>query len=165
MTVSAELRRAYASAVDDRTPVSAIAIAHPGLSRIWRITDHHTAFSAEDENGTTVRFTTGPISIAPAGQNAGGRGTLGLKIGTTPDILRELVSAAQAANAAMTLVFYQYLLEHSLQPQWTQQLQIAGTEIMPDEGVIVAEAGTLAFEDLSFPRAYYRAVRWPGTDR
>lgn len=164
MSITAAHRRLYASPRDGVRLRECVSLTHPRFQRSWHLTTEKDGFSADDGEGNTIAFQPGPIDVVPPGQDDSGRGRMPLRIVATPEVCAEIVRATKQAIAPLTMVYRSYATD-SVTPGVIIRLEITGVEVDPAAGVVLAEAAMPALDGMAFPRATFRAARWPGLDR
>ena len=168
MSLTAALRREYASNATGVRIREGVTLSHPAFSRQRHISPDPFAWAADDGDGRTITYHPAPIAITQPGQDESGMGRLPITFAAVPEVVAELIRAADNATLPMTMTLREYL-DGNLVPEQVREFSLTGASIDTKAGTVSAVAALRVLTDAArWPRFLYRATgpkSFPGLDR
>lgn len=166
MTVSAALRKIYASAPATQRYVETLSFSHSLFSQSFYLTNDNQPWSYLLETGQLVTFTAMPFRIVLPKIDDKGQQDMGL---TLANIGRELVEPLEAAIAKpiepIRCVYRVYLDQPSTGPQNLPPLSLIITGVQITKETVSATATRADVLNRAFPYTFYRYDLYPGLRR
>lgn len=169
MTISAELKRVYASAPSDRRYIETLDLWHPRFPRNYLIVNDVQAWQfylQSNPLGPLVEFVPVPFHVQMP--TADGKGQQDLQI-QIDNIGREAMDAIEAASADPTInittTLRIYLDVAASVPQMEPPITLALQSVTVDAGAIVGTATRADVLNRPFPTELYRVDLFPGLNR
>lgn len=162
MTISAELRRIYASAPDDNYYIECMSLAHPGFaSEIVYITNQLGGLNAGPGYFQYVPFR---IVYPKAGES----GALSMQVqidNVSKSIMDELESIANAPNEPIIVTVMIFLANDLTTIQNDPPLVLNCSTFVATEDVVSFTASTTNLRSRPFPSQLYTTSLYPGLKR
>lgn len=168
MSLTAALRREYASNATGVRIREGVTLSHPSFSRQRHISAEPHDWAADDGNGTTIIYHPAPIAITQPGQDESGMGRMPITFAAVPEVVAELVRAAENARRPVTMTLREYL-DGNLVPEQVRVFSLTGASVDTRASTVSAVAALPVLTDSArWPRFLYRASgpkSFPGLDR
>lgn len=167
MTISAELKNVYASAVADRRYIETLELSHSKFTKTYYLTNDWQVWSFKDEGGTTRSFESIPFEIVlPSTAESGLLQDMKIAIANTGrEMVTEIENAVSKPDEPITCIYRVYLDIAGSDPQIDPPLDLKITRITLDDNVISAAATRYDVLNRAFPNEYYTRATFPGLDR
>lgn len=167
MTISAELKRVYASAPSDRRYVNTLELWHPLFPRRFFIVNDVTGWQfLLAPGGLLVPFVPVPFHVQMPTSDGKGQQDMQVQI---DNIGREAMDAIEAASADPTInittTLRIYLDVAGTAPQMDPPITLALQSVTVDAGAIVGTATRADVLNRPFPTELYRVDLFPGLNR
>lgn len=166
MTISAALKRIYASAPTDQRYVETLSFSHTLFAKTYYFTNDLKNWSFKLENGVSQLFDVMPFVIQLPSNDKQGNQDLQIAIS---NVGREMMDELDAANANPTepivCTYRIYLNVADSQPQNDPVLALTITDVQATKETITAVARRADILNKPFPNKVYTLPMFPGLNR
>lgn len=166
MTISAALKRIYASAPHGQRYVETLELAHPSFAQTYYLTNDFEEWVFQDEGATPHVFQRVPFTLKLPKHDGEGRQDLQVAIS---NIGRELIDqielAIQAPRSPIKCVYRVYLNTANSTPQNNPPLELSILTLDVNTEAVTATATRSDILNKRFPADVYRIDNFPGLNR